>query len=293
MKIKRRDLVHLIREMAMDEMAYMGMPDIQRGKQYAAGLDKVAPVVVDPSIKSDKKIKINKNLDAIEKFFKSSMFAKKAEKFFGEDRGFPGSNVWVIPQIGDKNTDSFHFDKNQPYYQKPFYRDTIFQVSRTRGFDAAINKEYLLLLGMTEKDISSVDFSNDIIFVPRVSSLTKRALPTPHMIIHALFDGGVMSNANEEAVDRVFHRLDGVEDDIRSTATAALRRPIGLGDIVPEILTGALLYKDGAKKTKVVDDEFEDYLYDAEGMGLTAMLEAAAEATRDYLKGKIVVVDVT
>lgn len=32
MKIKRRDLVHLIREMAMDEMAYMGMPNIQKGK---------------------------------------------------------------------------------------------------------------------------------------------------------------------------------------------------------------------------------------------------------------------
>ena len=32
MKIKRRDLVHLIREMAIDEMAYMGIPNIQKGK---------------------------------------------------------------------------------------------------------------------------------------------------------------------------------------------------------------------------------------------------------------------
>ena len=292
MKIKRKDLIHLIQEMTLDEMAYMGMPNIQRGKQLPGGLDKVAPRVIDPSINSDKKIKINKNLDPIENFFKSSVFAKKAEKFFG-DRSFPGSNVWIIPQIGDKNTDSFHFNKDHPYYQKPVYREVIFQVSRTRGFDIEINKEYLLLLGMSEEDIANVDFANDIIFVPRVSSLVKRALPTPHMIIHALFDGGVMSTANEIAVDRVFNRLDGVEDYIDSTATAALRRPIGRGDIIPEILTGALLYKDGAKKTKVDDDEFEDYLYDAEGMGLTAMLEAAAEATRNYLKGKIVVVDVT
>ena len=302
MKIKRRDLVHLIREMAIDEMAYMGIPNIQKGKPREH-------LVPHPTRK------YHTEISKLEKFFKTPDFAKKATKFFGEDRGFPGSNVWIIPQVGDPRSDELQFDKEEPGYD-PNKPDTTF-VARAGG-TYNISEKLLKSLGMSEEGIASVNFTNDIIFVPRVGNLWgdkyNFVLPTTHMIIHALFDGGPLSKLPE--VKRAMILADRQEFDTSSPGgeveysipeinpsesfvglfapvTASLRRggEAERGDVANEILTGALLYRRVLEKITAVP-KYEEYLREKTGMGVKELINSAIEASRKFLKGKIVMAKV-
>ena len=308
MKIKRRDLVHLIREMAMDEMAYMGMPNIQKGKPR----DDRAP--------SWSKTKYRTEISKLERFFKTPDFAKKATKFFGEDRGFPGSNVWIIPQVGDPRSDELQFDKEEPGYD-PDRRYTTgreVMISQGRGGAYNISEKLLKSLGMSEEGIDSVNFTNDIIFVPRASNLSGNKysflLPTTHMIIHALFDGGELSKLPEvkramilsdrQAFDanapggEVEYFIPEVNPDVTfvglfAPVTASLRRgsEAERDDVANEILTGALLYRSALEKITAVP-KYEEYLREKTGMGVKELINSAIEASRKFLKGKIVIVEV-
>lgn len=306
MKIKRRDLAHLIREMAIDEMAYMGMPNIQKGK----------PRDRQPN-KYDKK-KYHTEISKLEKFFKTSKFAKNATKFYGEDRGFPGSNVWIIPQVGDPRSDELQFDKEEPGYDPDKYRTGAFLATPDRGSTYNISEKLLKSLGMSEEGIASVNFTNDIIFVPRATNLFgdkyNFVLPTTHMIIHALFDGGALSKLPE--VKRAMILAARQQYDAASPGgevaywipeinpsegfvglfapvTASLRRGFEAqaDDVANEILTGALLYRRVLEKITAVP-KYEEYLREKTGMGVKELINSAIEASRKFLKGKIVIVDV-
>jgi hypothetical protein len=314
MKIKKKDLIHLIREMALDEMAYMGMPNVQIGQQ-------------SPWDEGRR----NWNLSKIEKFFKSKNYAKKATKFFGESRGFPGSNVWVIPQVGRADSKEFQFNKDEPGYVKPYTFDS-------RGNVHNISEKLLRALGMPEEDIESVDFAKDIIFVPSANSVqggyktdAERednytgvgdggpgySLPTPHMLIHALYDGGSLSKLPEvervriledypeieellevQSGGHVIYRIKEINDGnefegIYAPIAATLRagmRDEDLIEFVNEILTGCLLYR-GLEKIKVAP-EYDAYISGKTGMGVKELLSSAVEASREFLKGKIVSVRV-
>lgn len=311
MKIKKKDLVRLIREMTLDEMAYMGIPNVQIGQMSRNFRDR------------------NGSLSKIEKFFKSKYYNKKAEKFFGEDRGFPGSNVWVIPQVGRADSEEFQFNKDEPGYVKPYTFDS-------RGNVHNISEKLLRALGMPEEDIASVDFAKDIIFVPSADHLmggwkteaeredlkalgadtpkTNFTLPTPHMLIHGLYDGGALSKLPEvERVrvledypellkverGRAIYRIEEINDGnafegFYAPIAASLRagmRDEDLFEFVNEILAGCLLYR-GLEKIKV-SPEYDAYIREKTGMGVKELLSSAVEASRKFLKGKIVSVRVS
>ena len=321
MKIKKSDLIHLIREMAIDEMAYMGMPNIQKGQIGNVG--KNYP-------------QHNVSIEKLERFFKSKNWNKSADKFFG--RAFPNSNVWVIPQVGDARSDELQFDKEESGYNLPdpgAYRPDL-----GRGNFYSINEKLLKSLGMPEEEIAGVNFANDIIFVPRYyrwSPASKRgtagfSMPTPHMVVHGLFDGGILSKLPE--VKRAQIIVDGEDPynsaipaqnvlpggdieyvipeiepnksfiGLKAPITAALRsgdatapgiayEDAGLSDmsdVFHEILAGALLYK-GVERI-VVAPELEKWIYKKTGMGVKALINSAIEASRKRLKGKIVIVDI-
>lgn len=315
MKIKKSDLVRLIREMALDEMAYMGMPNIQIGQGSRNWTDR------------------SNSLSKIEKFFKSKYYDKRAEKFFGEDRGFPGSNVWIVPQVGRADSEEFQFNKDEPGYVKPYTFDFLGNVHN-------ISEKLLKALGMPEEEIASVDFAKDIIFVPIASALnggyktqaeredqlalgvntprTNFALPTPHMLIHALYDDGILSKLpeverlriiedypeTEELIEvqrggHVIYRIKEINDGnkfeglyapIAATLRAGMRGE-DLFEFVNEILAGCLLYR-GLEKIKV-DSKYDAYIREKTGMGVKELISSAVKASREFLKGKIVSVRVS
>ena len=306
MKIKRRDLVHLIREMAIDEMAYMGMPNIQKGKPR------------DRQPNKYDNTKYHTEISKLEKFFKSSNFAKKATKFYGEDRGFPGSNVWIIPQVGDPRSDELQFDKEEPGYNPDKFYSGAFMTTPGRGGTYNISEKLLKSLGMSEEGIASVNFTNDIIFVPRATNLFGNkynfVLPTTHMIIHALFDGGALSKLPEVKRAMILaarHAFDSNDPGgevsywipevqpsgsfvgLFAPVTASLRRggEAAPDDVANEILTGTLLYRRVLEKITAVP-KYEEYLREKTGMGVKELINSAIEASRKFLKGKIVIVEV-
>tara|TARA_R110002096_G_scaffold240713_4_gene432589 strand:+ start:456 stop:1412 length:957 start_codon:yes stop_codon:yes gene_type:complete len=317
MKIKRRDLVHLIREMSIDEMAYMGMPNIQKGKKIGS-----------PNMRSDSP---TRDIEKIGRFFKSKNWNKKADKFY--TRAFPNSNVWVIPQIGSKDSEELQFDKEESGYTIPVYA---FPPPEGRGVFYSISEKLLRSLGMPEEEIAGVNFVNDIIFVPRVErppfapssynspKVGKRnfSMATPHMLIHALFDGGILSKIPEvERARMIFDGEDvynepipaqnvlpggdieyvipGIEPKksfigMKAPITAALRdgsfAADGGEELANEVFAGALLYR-GLERI-VVAPELEKWVYEKTGMGVKKLINSAIEASREHLKGKIVAVDV-
>ena len=319
MKIKRRDLVHLIREMAMDEMAYMGMPNIQKGTKLSPGgaqLSRDTPT---------------RDIEKIGRFFKSKNWNKNADKFY--TRAFPNSNVWVIPQIGSKDSEELQFDKEESGYTIP---DFTYPQPTGRGVFYSISEKLLRSLGMPEEEIAGVDFANDIIFVPRVGRPTIHpsklnspskvgarsfSMPTPHMLIHALFDDGILSLLPEVERARIIfdgedpynkpvpakkvlpggdieYVIPGIEPEksfigMKAPITAALRGSAiadETDELANEVFAGVLLYR-GLERI-VVAPELEKWVYEKTGMGVKELINSAIEACRAHLKGKIVAVEV-
>ena len=309
MKIKRRDLVRLIREMSLDEMAYLGMPNVQRGLEVPR--PPARRFISNP-------MRHTTDLSKIERYFRSPNFAKKATKFFGEDRGFPGSNVWIIPQIGDPRSPELQFNKDEPDYDPNRSYSPMLMTTPGRGAAYNVSEKLLKSLGMSEEGITSVDFANDIIFVPRASKISggrgNYLMSSPHMIIHSLFDDGVLSKLPEvqramilaermgrDDVDpggkiwyyiKEINHPDGLEFiGLVAPVTAALRNEDASNeDITNEILTGCLLYR-GLEKIKV-DSKYDAYIREKTGMGVKELISLAVEASREFLKGKIVLVEV-
>jgi len=253
MKIKKRDLIHLIREMAIDEMAYMGQPSVLTGET--------------PEENPDEDYKITKT-SSIERFFKSKIWHKKANKFFGEDRGFPNSNVWIIPVIGTarERVGKMPFDK---------------RTGSQRGWTANIDLEYLANLDVDKDTLSKINPNNDIIILPDVDFLEVDFYPTPHMLIHALYDEGPLSRL--DSVSSVIDAIENSDDEVTSTATKALRSGLSQyePDFAAEVLTAALIYKDGENLTTFSGrPEF------------SKMLEKAAQDSRAFLQGKIVYIPI-
>jgi hypothetical protein len=333
-KIKKRDLIQIIRE-----MAYMGMPNIQTGQ--TTHLARSFPENSSDSSNSKRVQKINY-------FFKSKNWHKRAQSF---SSAFPNSNVWVIPQVGDMGSDELQFDKEEPGYDL----DAVLS-HRNRGNFYNINKNLLRSLGMPEEVISGVRLTQDIIFVPRnwrwevdpgkIGS-AGFSLPTPHMIFHALFDGGALFNlpevmraestigadhlnlAESIAVDVlrdgiIKYVIAGIDPDnseigpenfksvsdefevnpdyfqflqnesftgMKAPITASLRSgDIDMGEVLPEILTGCLLYNRLEKIE--VSEKLDKWMRDQTGMSVKELLSSAVKASRDFLKGKIVIVNI-
>lgn len=319
MKIKRRDLIHLIREMAIDEMAYMGMPNIQKGTKMGS-----------PAMRSDRPAR---DIEKAGRFFKSKNWNKKADKFY--TRAFPNSNVWVIPQIGSKDSEELQFDKEESGYTIP---DFTYPPPPGRGVFYSISEKLLRSLGMPEEEIAGVDFANDIIFVPRVSralyppsrysspmKVGKRNfnMTTPHMLIHTLFDGGILGSLPEVERARIIfdgedvynkpipsqkvlpggdieYVIPGIEPKksfigMKAPITAALRDGSftdggETDEVANEVFAGALLYR-GLERI-VVAPELEKWVYEKTGMGVKELINSAIEASRSHLKGKIVAVNI-
>jgi hypothetical protein len=250
MKIKKSDLIHLIREMAIDEMAYMGQPSMLTGETPEAHPGKVT------------------KLSSIKRFFKSNVWHKKANKFFGEERGFPNSNVWIIPVIGDARV---------RVRKMPLDKRT----GSSRGWAANIDLEYLANLDVDKDTLSKINPNNDIIILPSVDYLEVDFYPTPHMLIHALYDEGPLSRL--DSVSSVIDAIDYSDGEVTSTATKALRSGLSQSepDYAAEVLTAALIYKGGENLTTFPGrPEF------------SKMLEKAAQDSRAFLQGKIVYINI-
>jgi len=61
-------------------------------------------------------------------------------------------------------------------------------------------------------------------------------------------------------------------------------------EVANEILTGCLLYR-GLEKIKV-DSKYDAYIREKTGTGVKELISSAVEASREFLKGKIVLVEV-
>jgi len=252
MRIKRKDLIRVIRE-----MAYMGQPVILKGSEeiFRDSDGDVERQNYDPSV--------------IEKYFKSKSWDKKANKFYS--RAFPDSNVWAIPIIGDINSIEVErlfekFDNENRRYNR-------------RGWSQPIDLELLKEIGLSEDQLNTIDTNKDIIFFIKTSYLEPGFYSSPHMTIHTLYDGGALFDL--PLFKQVRDIFENHKDEIRSTATKSIRRGlpsnVPTDDYLAEVMTGAFLYRNGANLTSIPSVPV-----------FSNMLSEAVNEAREFLKGKMV-----
>jgi hypothetical protein len=312
MKIKRRDLVHLIREMAMDEMAYMGVRKPVKGKHdYFKG---------DPSFDPDR----------IERFFKTKRFQKQAKLFFGETKAFPGSNVIIVPRLGQFEwgaTGEESQEKKRFRDVEPFLIDL--DASRARFYD--LNDETMkILLEFDQEEIDKVDQSKDVVLYVTQGQISYRFNTTVHQIFHSFFEGIVESYENEDlnlarflpntlqALKYLYEitRPTGTTmlstdseintvGSIRTNATKYLRGKahftkgflggINTGDFFSEMLTASFLRYSNVKNEVLYDDKDSDMYGEVDEektQTLNKLLANSSNELTNFSRGKILEISV-
>ena len=159
MKILLRKLIHEY----IDEMAYGGMIKSVNLKPFFKGTKTYFGDERKPE-------KPNEFHSAIEKFHHSNLFLKKANAAF---KHFP-FDVWVM-------------SVSVPDYEKIF--DMNFE-KRYRVFNVEETIERLKKynVDVPEEQLRSITGSGGCVIMSSVGSVNKSFLPTPWMIIHAIFD---------------------------------------------------------------------------------------------------------
>lgn len=245
----------------------------------------------------DPNVNVETYKDQLEKYFKSPLFAKQADKFYG-DRNFPGSNTWVAPFLGSEYAAYGHIILGNETY--PNIKNNSQQVPGIESIGGGqgermitypITPEIVERLGLEIGGNDGVNLTNDIIFVPIATSLIRNYLPSVHMIIHAMFDqigvedgmplmNDVIDELEEIAFDYYYSGKSNPVPSIRPGTTNSLRKgAFGPSDFVAEVLSGAILYRGGINKLPFNND-------------LKQRINDAVEEFRNHIKGKVVMVTV-
>jgi len=299
-KIKKRDLISLIRE-----MAYMGVKKTKKGDSTFFGDNPLT------------------NPDKLEKLFTNKKFKKQADIFFGETKAFPGSNVFIVPMLGDFDWSAgTELRKNRSAVsQFEIFSDTY---SRTSFYD--LNDQTMKnLLGLTEEETEEIDTSKDVVLLPRQVQIDGDFNSTVHMIFHSFFEGIIELYEDSEetlrnylpATANVLNLLNslgkkgmygeqninletGTIGSIRTNATKYLRgkakfEGIGTGDFYSEILTSSFLRYSGVKNDVIYNDK-DSTEYGSvnieETEKLKMLLRAFANEITNFARGKILEIDV-
>ena len=283
MKITRRQLQILI------EMAFRGVKQPIRsqpgGNHSAVGGEL-----------GDQNLDLETSKDRVAQYFKSPLFSKQADKFYG-DRNFPGSDTWVVPFLGSEYEAYGNIilgDESHPNYKNS--RQQVPGISHFGGGGGDRMMTYPLTADVVERlglANDNVNLTNDIVFVPIATTLKRNFLPSVHMIIHAMLDqlgvedgmplmNDVISELEDLAFDYYYTNW-GKGDPvpvIRPGTTNSLRnRPDSPPDFVAEVLSGAILYKGGIENLPFNDN-------------LKQKIGNAVNEFKNHIKGKVVMVTV-
>ena len=248
MRITRRQLRQLINEMAMRDISYLD------------GID---------SEGSD--------FEKVKKYTSSQLFAKKADRLYSEQMGFPGSDVWIrnFSRYIDLRTVDPQAGVLEPKTRAEFFEPT--------------DK----LLNALNVNPLEFDKSKDVCIVNTSEVIVRGYLPTPHMIIHAILHGDYYWNymTEEETVlpkCASFSRQinDMIESgelsgDTFSSQTKSLRNDPS-NDVVAELLTAYFLNYRAA----IIDIPGSPHL----SRELDLKARECAQELRDTIRGKIAVV---
>ena len=297
MKIKKRDLIQIIRE-----MAYMGVKKTQKGE---------SPYGYHRSTDPDK----------LEKLFTNKKFKRQADLFFGETKAFPGSNVIIIPAVG--SFDWSEGSKSEEGY-KVASQFEIFQKTSARVTFYELNEQTMKgLLGLSQEEIEEIDSSKDVVLYVFQGQIDKDFNATVHMVFHSFFEGIIdlleedtMSNylpatrkvleyLNSITGPRIYGQITknleiNTIGSIRTNATKHLRgkdtfKKIGAGDFFSEILTASFLRYSGAKNEVLYDDKNSlkyGEVNPEETENLKMLLRDSANEITNFARGKILLISV-
>jgi hypothetical protein len=279
----------LIRKL-VKEMAFKRVVEPIKS-QADDNLSALGPEIGDPNVN------VETYKGQLEKYFKSPLFAKQANKFYG-DRNFPGSNTWVAPFLGSEYAAYGHIILGNETY--PSFKNSSQKVPGIEGIGGGqgdrmitypITPEIVERLGLKIGGNDGVNLTNDIIFVPIATAVNRNFLPSVHMIVHAMFDqlgvedgmplmNDVMSELEELAFNYYYIGKSNPVPSIHPGTTNSLRNsPFGPSDFVAEVLSGAILYRGGINKLPFNND-------------LKQRINDAVEEFRNHIKGKVVMVTV-
>lgn len=292
MKIKKRDLIQIIRE-----MAYMGVKKTKKGED---------PHEYHPLTDPDK----------LEKLFTNKKFKRQADLFFGETKAFPGSNVIIIPAVG-------YFEWSEGSKWKEGYTAAsqfeIFQKTSARVTFYDLNEQTMKgLLGLSQEEIEEIDSSKDVVLHVFQGVIDKDFNATVHMVFHSFFEGIIdlleqdkMSNylpatrkvleylnsiAGPRVYGQIYKNLEiNTIGSIKTNATKYLRgkdtfKKIAAGDFFSEILTASFLRYSGAKNEVLYDDRNSlkyGEVNPEETENLKMLLQDSANEITNFARGKI------
>lgn len=266
---------------------------------------------------TDEIIERDKNIDTehstseeyrlkVESYFNSKVFLEKAKTFIG-GKAFPNNNVYIVPYIGNEysafqhlhsgSEDGFLELMNAP--ESDLIHDKVPNLDGKRFYLSDINEDMLYNLNFDKDTVSTIlsNASNSIVIIPIATILKRRFFPSPHMIIHALFDtnnfepSSVKPEAGTKNISMALSVLSYFDKDNKSErkkrlsfsqTTKALREDdLNTSfDYAAEVMTGALLYKDGISSL-----EYNDRI--------KTIIERATIEFSKFFKGKIVLVTVS
>lgn len=271
MRLSESKLRAVIREelqKSLSEMAHMGTMGVSRGDWYQP--DENPEEVLEPLSVFSKR-----EMAAAEKYARSSRFAKLADKLFAN---LP-INIWTAALIGRKS------GARSEYYE--------------------LNDENLERLASLGFDTSKPFGPNDTIILGIYGSADKGTLGTPWMTFHALFDAYNFESPIMEKFSNLYGLVtedeefsarfmdSGIRDAMTMGAARASKEGRGIGlesedDVLAELMVQELLDRRGVRfDLENIEPQFHPFFDE-----LTVLVKEAAQAIRDTMIGKIVVVSV-
>lgn len=278
-------------------------------KSSARGRDGLS--LSDEIIERDKSIDLEYSTSEeyrrkVESYFKSKSFLEKAKEFIG-GRAFSGSDVYIVPYIGNEysafqhlhsgSEDGFLELMNAP--ESDSIHDKVPYLDGKRFYLSDINEDMLYNLNFDKDTVSKIlsNASNSIVIIPIATILKRRFFPSPHMIIHSLFDSdnfepsSVDPEVGTKNISMALSLLSYFDKDNESErkkrlslseTTKALRNDdLNTSfDYASEVMTGALLYRNGINSLKYNNK-------------IKTIINRATVEFSKFFKGKIVLVTVS
>lgn len=265
---KLRAVIRKELQKSLHEMAHMGTMGVSRGDWYKP--DENPEEVLEPLSVFSKR-----EMAAAEKYARSSRFAKLADKLFAN---LP-INIWTAALIGRKS------GERSEYYE--------------------LNDENLERLASLGFDTSKPFGPDDTIILGIYGSADKGTLGTPWMTFHALFDAYNFESPIMEKFSNLYGLVtedeefggrfmeSGIRDAMTMGAARDAKEGRGIGlesedDVLAELMVQELLDRRGVRfDLENIEPQFHPFFDE-----LTVLVKEAAQAIRDTMIGKIVVVSV-
>lgn len=218
-----------------------------------------------------------KNKKSVERFFKNPAYLDKAVKAF--------KNLAL------------------PVYVVPAYARTFDEEQRVDVLEGEGAKEYLTqackLSPEKVDELMGAMSQGAVVFVPFTDSLQKGFLPTPWMLVHALYDNSTRGEndllpladdtcniVNDLFADERFQDPNGLKK-IFTFASARNRQVESENDITAEILTQATLTTKGFVYNETGDEEIDERLAE-----IAELVKDARAGFEQAVGGKLVKVNV-